>query len=106
MDIQGDLVEKYKKKDDVPLLEKSIQEAVKRMKDFQMAKQAIMKQLEEREQAYATVGQQLMSMMPQEPGRELQGMNFGDEEDPEQEMGGMGQQGPMVPPGADPQLRY
>jgi len=103
-DNQGDLVEKYKKKEGVPLLEKGIQRAIKDMRSFQLVKGMVMKRMAQEEERLATTGQQLMSMMPKEPSRDLQGMSFPNSAP--QPSGGQPQDQTQTQPGFDPQIRY
>ena len=95
MDERGSLVEKFKKKDEVPILEKGMGELIKQMRGFQQMKAMVMQQFQQKEQALSTMSQQLMQMMPKKPERELQGMNF-----PEEQGQGQGQGQP------DMKIRY
>ena len=103
-DNRGDLVEKYKKKDEVPILEKGIQRAIKAMRSFQLVKGIVMQKMAQEEQRLATMGQRLMATVPKEPGRNLQGMNFPDSAP--QPGAGQPQNQTQARPGYDPQIRY
>lgn len=83
MDRQGDPVEGYKKKDGVPILEKQLQKTIKQMMTFKAARGIIEQRLDAKEQDLATMGQRLLRMLPSEPTRDLDGMNFPGKEQPD-----------------------
>jgi len=85
-DMRGDLVEKYKKKDGVPALEKGIQETVKRMRSFQAAKALVMQKINKEEEGIKLVGKTLLKMLPKDPQKDPQGMNFSNQGESEPDL--------------------
>jgi len=80
-DQRGDPVEGYKLgKETKPLLSK-IRSTQKKIKAFQQIKAAITAKFNETEQALTTQSQTLLNLLPAEPMRSLQGMDFPDEEE-------------------------
>jgi len=78
-DQRGDLVENYNIKGEVQPLLKEIRATQKKIKNFQQVKAAITARFDETEKLLSTQSQKLLNLLPAEPMRSLQGMNFPDE---------------------------
>ena len=86
-DQRGDPVESYKlEKGTKPLLSK-IRSTQKKIKAFQQIKAAITAKFDATEQSLATQSQTLLNLLPAEPMRSLQGMDFPGEDEEENPQG-------------------
>jgi len=79
-DVRGVPVESYKLKPGLPTLLKEIRALQRKMKNFQKIKAAFQKQFDDAEKVIMTQGSYLMSIMPEQPIRDMEGMNFQEED--------------------------
>jgi len=84
MDIQGERVEDWKIKPDAAKTLKGIRKLQKKIRDFTVVKNLILQQLEGAEQKIMTESKNLFDMLPKEKTNNLQGMNFVQEEQPQE----------------------
>lgn len=82
-DVRGLEVEDYKKKPGVDSTLGKIKKVQRQIKEFQLVKDLMEKKMEQMGQALASQGQILLQTLPSDPVRDLQGMQFKEESEPQ-----------------------